>query len=513
MNGMTKPIEQLIEESRKLVNTHPDLAREKAEEALRLSREVNSQEGLFESSFLLGRIHTLYNACQEASVCFDECSAIAERLRDYKRKVQAINANGVIYDNMLIHSKSLDCFLEALDLCKTYHFDELEPSILNNISSVFSDLRDHQTALNYLLQAREKAAALNEPVGMYYRNIANVYLELKDYDKCRSYCLMARNAIWREKDYEAHGDIYFIMAALFNALGKLKKAFRYYHLGFKLSERNHCFYSHTEALIDLARIFFCQRAYDSARKYLDKALEMCHQYDFNNLLKTAYRLLADISKAMGDIENEIETLRQYTVVSTMLEEREIAKKRVYAQMQLSMFHIKKEHATLKDQVRKDDMTGCLSYRDFEATVRKELNSGKGQAAIYFMDVDNLKYINDKYGHSAGDQLIREFATTLKDVLKGKGLAFRKGGDEFIVFLPFQHDEELHTFNKELFARLSKARIIGKTLTPISCSVGISIAPKHSTNPRELENMADKAMYEAKKLGKRCCCFYDGSGLE
>jgi diguanylate cyclase (GGDEF)-like protein len=309
---------------------------------------------------------------------------------------------------------------------------------------------------------------------------------------------MARNAIWHEKDYESHGDIYFIMAAMFNELGKLKKAFRYYHLGFKLSERNHCFYSHAEALIDLARIFYNQKAYDSARKYLEKALEMCHQYDFHNLLKTAFRLLADISKALGDMENEIETLRQYTVVSTMLEEREIAKKRVYAQMQLSMFHIKKEHETLKDQVRKDAMTGCLSYRDYEATVRKELNSGKGQAAVYFMDVDNLKYINDKYGHSAGDQLIREFAATLKDVLKGRGWHSRKGGDEFIVFLPFTLKSCIPSIRSCLHA--SRARIIGKTLR-LSAAVWAFPWRQSSVNPRELENMADKSMYEP-EVGKK-----------
>lgn len=513
MNQSTQAVDQLLEESSPIINTQPELARHKAGEALRLSDALKYQQGRYESLFLLGRISNMFNACLEASQYFEHCAAIADKMADPKRKALAINATGVIYDNMLIHSKSIECFLHALDIAQASHIYDLEPKILNNISSVFSDLKDHKTALEYLLQAQQKAAGLNEPVGTYYRNIANIFLELGDYDQCRHYCLLARNAVWRERDAESHGDVYFILAAVFKKQGKLRKAFRYYHFGFRISERNHCFYSHAEACVDLARVFFEQKACDSALTYLGKALETCRTYEYHMLLKQVYKLLADVAHIMGDSVREIEALRQYTETSTMLEERENEKKRVYAKMQMSMFEMSKEHEHLKDQVHKDALTGCLNYRDFEGTLRKELNGLKGKAALFFLDVDNLKTINDKYGHSAGDQLIKEFASTLKEVVKGKGLVFRKGGDEFLAFLPYQKDEELHSFNEDLFSRLSRARIIGKTLTPISCSMGISLAPKDSIHPRELENMADKAMYEAKKMGKRCYCFYDSGALK
>ena len=93
------------------------------------------------------------------------------------------------------------------------------------------------------------------------------------------------------------------------------------------------------------------------------------------------------------------------------------------------------------------------------------------------------------------------------MLGDSGLIFRKGGDEFIVIKPFTNRDKLKGFYCTLFARLSKVRIIGKTLTNISCSIGIAIAPDDSTEPSELVKMADMAMYRAKKSGKRCCCFY------
>ena len=513
MKKAVQEIDSLLEEARKNININPALSRENAAEALKLSESCRYEEGRFESLFALGRVCNIFNQCSEAIDLFEECDKSAGKIGDLRRKSLAVNACGVTYDNMMIHSKSLECFLEALDISTKQHFLDLECKILNNISTVFSDLKDYQTSLNYLLQAHKKALEAGEPEAVYLRNIANIYLDMEKYQKCYEYCILARNAAWREKDGEQRGDSYFFLALVYAGRGKLKRAFRYFNLGFELSERNHCFFSHAEGCYDLAKIFYNQKEYESALSYNEKASEICCKYEYNELLRDIHKLSSDIFHITGDTGNEIVAWRKYADVGALLESRDSEKKKAYAQMQLSLFNIRKEREYLRVQAYNDPLTGCLSYRDFEEKVMEVLQESDGKTAMFFLDVDNLKLVNDKYGHDAGDKLIIQFADTIKAVMEGRGLLFRKGGDEFIVLLSFSHRDELNRFDEVLFSRLSKPRLIGKTVSNISCSVGIAIAPTDSSDPKELEKMADKAMYHAKKMGKRCCCFYDSIDLK
>lgn len=507
MKKTVPEIQNLLDEARAQINTDPSFARQKASEALKISEASHCLEGQFESLFTLGRVCNLYNQSSESIEIFEKCYRIAEAMGDPRRKAMAVNARGVTYDNMLVHSKALECFLEALDITRKYKYQDLESKILNNVASVFSYLKEYQTALSYLLEAYQKTLGSGESIAVYLRNIANIYLEMEDFDKCYEYSILARNAAWRENDGEQRGDIYFFLALVFARRNKLRRAFRYFNLGFKLTKRNHCFHSHAEGCYDLARIFFEQKQYDSALKYLDTARELAEQYGYHLLLKDILKLSAEVFQMTGNAEKEIHALRDYIAINTLLESQDADKKKNYAQMQLSLFKMRKEQEYLKDQVYKDPLTGCLSYRDFEKTVQEYLKRVGGRVAVIFMDMDNLKPINDKYGHDAGDQLIIEFSGTIKEVLGNTGLIFRKGGDEFVVIRPFTSRDELKGFYSTLFARLSRVRIIGKTLTNISCSMGIAIAPDDSAQPAELVKMADMAMYRAKKSGKRCCCFY------
>jgi diguanylate cyclase (GGDEF)-like protein len=513
MKSTAQEIDRILDDAKRIINSDPALSREKAEEALNLCELCRYEAGRFESLFTLGRICNVFNQSSEAIEYFDECGKIAEKMGDLRRKALAINAHGVTYDNMLIHSKALECYMEALDIAVRNRFMDLECKILNNISTIFSGLKDYQTSLNYLLQAHRKAVEAGEPVSVYLRNIANIYLDINENQKCYEYSILARNAAWREKDGEQRADAYFFLAHVYERRGKLRRAYRYFNLGFELAERYHCFFSHADGCYDLARIFFNREEYDSALSYNEKACEICTRFEYHELLKDVYRLFADIRHMSGDAEGEIEALRKHADICALLDARDLEKKRSYAKMQLSLFNIRKEREYLRTQAFSDPLTGCLSYRDFEVKVREALLETKEKAAMFFMDVDNLKPINDKYGHDAGDQLIIDFADTVRAVMEGRGLIFRKGGDEFIMLLPFSERDELNRFNENLFARLSKPRVIGRTLTYISCSVGIAIYPTDSIDPKELEKMADKAMYHAKKHGKRCCCFYDSIALE
>ncbi len=123
-------------------------------------------------------------------------------------------------------------------------------------------------------------------------------------------------------------------------------------------------------------------------------------------------------------------------------------------------------------------------------------------AVFFLDLDRFKQINDTLGHAVGDELLKEFARRLRKVLKNKDILARLGGDEFVITQTGLKDPREATILAE--------RIIGKLETPhqigsyelyISSSIGISFYPHDGKTLDELLKKSDLAMYESKRNGR------------
>ncbi len=172
--------------------------------------------------------------------------------------------------------------------------------------------------------------------------------------------------------------------------------------------------------------------------------------------------------------------------------------------------LKTEIARLKKMVVKDELTGCLNRRglmgEFEALF-KEAQYARHHGmkrkididnlSVAFVDIDNFKHINDTYGHSIGDRVLKLTAKKLRDSIRGLDLISRIGGEEFvIVFVGASEDD---AFKKAEEIRKS---IKGICFMPDNCedliSIGVSSLKKSTAfDIMDLIFMADKAMYEAK----------------
>ena len=132
--------------------------------------------------------------------------------------------------------------------------------------------------------------------------------------------------------------------------------------------------------------------------------------------------------------------------------------------------------------------------------------------IYFsyaiLDVDNFKLINDNYGYSVGDKVLKEVAKSLKELLKGKGIVGRYGGDEFIIVLPnIKEYDELWSNLFEIIRSPYKLKFTVENNISITYSVGCSRFFIDTTNLDELFTLADKALYRAKIKGRNCFVIY------
>ncbi len=165
----------------------------------------------------------------------------------------------------------------------------------------------------------------------------------------------------------------------------------------------------------------------------------------------------------------------------------------------------------------DSLTGLYNRKHMEDVIRIYLqeNTGNDQKlqAFLIMDIDYFKEINDRYGHTAGDEVLRRVGDALKDTFAEDGIIGRLGGDEFVIFL--KDAGTIHEAEKRaaqlppLIRNLNIPQLQGRTIT---CSVGMAWAPIHGQDYLELYKCADIAMYATKKKGRNGYTVYEKEEL-
>jgi diguanylate cyclase (GGDEF)-like protein len=154
---------------------------------------------------------------------------------------------------------------------------------------------------------------------------------------------------------------------------------------------------------------------------------------------------------------------------------------------------------------KDDLTGLPNRRAFLDELRIALASPlarDGNTAVFFLDLDNFKTINDTLGHSAGDQVLQEVSMRLRQSLPPEYLLARMGGDEMTILVrEIDNRDELQTVAQELMLVFGRPIKIRGEEVWVNGSVGIVMAPMPRPTADDFLAMADTALYNAKSMGK------------
>ena len=171
------------------------------------------------------------------------------------------------------------------------------------------------------------------------------------------------------------------------------------------------------------------------------------------------------------------------------------------------------YKTLERMAFTDALTGMANRTLFydrlkQATLGAERN--QHPFALFIMDLDRFKYVNDTLGHHIGDQFLQQVARRIQGVMRRSDTVARLGGDEFAVLLPAIASEEaaMRVADKLLEAVKIPVVIEHHTLT-VGISIGIALCPRDGINSNLLMQRADMAMYQAKGHGKGYCLFDEG----
>lgn len=173
----------------------------------------------------------------------------------------------------------------------------------------------------------------------------------------------------------------------------------------------------------------------------------------------------------------------------------------------------KEVSDMKSKSSKDALTGLWNREYARETVNQMINDGV-TGALFMIDMDNFKLINDNYGHIAGDHTLKMFADIMQKYSCEGDILCRIGGDEFLTFVKDGSSKEVvakHAANiiSDICAEIDAA----KYETNTSVSIGISQCPADGSDFDTLYNAADKALYYVKQNGKNSYHFYDQHAAE
>lgn len=136
---------------------------------------------------------------------------------------------------------------------------------------------------------------------------------------------------------------------------------------------------------------------------------------------------------------------------------------------------------------------------------------KEKIAIFFMDSDNFKLINDTLGHNFGDQLIAAIGSRLQTILEEESVVFRIAGDEFVICTPgLDGVKEVEAIADRIMRSFTEPFELENKRVHVTVSMGIAIYPDHAAEAGEMLKNADMAMYKAKELGKNRYVIYDPS---
>ena len=162
--------------------------------------------------------------------------------------------------------------------------------------------------------------------------------------------------------------------------------------------------------------------------------------------------------------------------------------------------------TLRRQSIRDQLTGLLNRRYMEEALERELkraSRAQSQLSLVMLDVDRLKQVNDRFGHEAGDLLLKTVSQFLQRRMREEDIVCRMGGDEFVLVMPGASLEDARERVEQLLSEVRRLTIDlpGEESFVPSLSMGLAVYPTHAPTVQTLLKAADLALYRAKAQGR------------
>lgn len=198
---------------------------------------------------------------------------------------------------------------------------------------------------------------------------------------------------------------------------------------------------------------------------------------------------------------------------TARKQAEDALQKVNEQLSLKLAEIEKLHDELREQSIRDPLTGLFNRRVMQEMFEREFSRARREndpLSVIMLDMDDLKAINDTYGHHMGDVAIQRLTSLLQSMTRKEDVAVRYAGDEFVILLnntdPAEARKRVDEWRDALVGQAVDAGERGQFT--VQFTAGIASFPVHGLAMKEIVNNADMALYRAKAQGRNCTVIFN-----
>ncbi len=224
---------------------------------------------------------------------------------------------------------------------------------------------------------------------------------------------------------------------------------------------------------------------------------------------TLQRWIVKPITALATVMDKVSVSRDYSVRAEALGGDEIGK--LVLGFNRMLDEIQDSHTRLEYQALNDELTTLPNRRLFADRLAQALALAQRQGssiAVIYMDLDGFKLVNDTLGHGVGDLLLRQVAERLRRRVRASDTFARIGGDEFmLVAAPIRNAREAELIAGELLTQFMTPFTLNEHELMLTASIGITLYPQNATQPEQMVQQADTAMYVAKSTGKNKIVFF------
>ena len=465
----------------------------KMQAAVRLAREFGKPALLVTA---LDSLAILYGQIKEFDKGFDalqEAIMIAEPLKSAGRMASLKSTEYGLAIQTNQPQRGLRALLAALDYQKQIGAEGLIAGTLVNLSDSYLKQHDYPRTMEYSLQAIAAAQKINDDntvatgrinVGQALLGMGRVAEGKKSFEE---------GLAWYEKSGNKPElqDVMIEYGAALERAGDFAGALSAYHRERAIS--NELFEKRRQKAT-----WELQEKYEAEKK--QRQIELLSR---ENQLKTT------------EIDNRRLQQRIWWLLAVVFALAAGIVGILYRKVRHANAQLHVKNLELKQQSSRDPLTGLYNRRHFQEFMRTHLQVEKRGAgtsgeeivgALFLLDVDHFKHVNDTYGHAAGDAVLRMIADSLRDILRETDMIVRWGGEEFLAFLPAIPRSGVEEIARRLLVGISSTVIEYQNLK-ISVDVSIGFAPfplvpgTHALPWERAVNLVDMALYLAKAHGR------------
>jgi diguanylate cyclase (GGDEF)-like protein len=446
----------------------------------------------------------------------------------------AFNALAYMYDQMREYDKGFEALDEAKRAAEQMHSPGRLALLAAAEYALAVDSNQMQRALKAELSALELQRKLDAVslIGTTLVNLSDCYLKLHDYHNALAYAqqALAHSRVLNDEHLAAVarlnvGQVYLAMGRLVDGKKNIEAGMAWFEKAGKKPELQSVLVEYGNALENVGDLAGALAAYHRERTLSDELFEQRRQkammelqekYEADKKQRQIVLLRQENQVKSTEIDNRRLQQRVWWLLALVFALASGIVGLLYRKVRHANAQLEEKNLELKQQSVRDPLTALYNRRHFQEfmrghqpTERRVSDAAGGDdmvSAMYLLDVDHFKHINDTYGHGAGDAVLREIANALREILRETDMIVRWGGEEFLAYLPAVPRASLDEVARRLLTGIP-ARTIDYQGTTLSVQVSIGFAPfplapgAGMVSWERAVNIVDMALYLAKGHGR------------